>query len=203
MSSVFGEVVLGTQVETAAMATLGQWMPTYIQEMEIRLGRTRGEIPPPRTYTTRNTLTSYPADIMPLCVVVSPGLADPPTKQGDGRFSAWWTLGVGFAAAAKDADASGFLAKLYGAAGRLILLHKQSLGGFASKVHWVDESYDDLVDDDERTIRACYGVYRVLVEGIATEYAGPAAPADPANQPGSTWPTADIVQIDAINVLGG
>lgn len=198
--SVFGTITVGTEVETAVMAQLAAWMPTVIQEIELQYNRERGKIPPPKMYTTRNEFTSFPTDILPLCVVVSPGLADPPTKDGEGVFEAWWTLGVGFAAEARDADAAGFLAKVYGAAGRKILLTHQSLGGVTQKVVWVDESYDDLVVEDDRTVRATYLIFRVLKGDIVTEYAGPAAPANPATQPGSTWPTANIVKIDGINV---
>ena len=202
---IWGEVSVGTQFELAAMETLSAWMPVRVKALEQQLGRTVGEIPAPRKYTTRNNFESFPDDILPLCVVVSPGIVDQPTKEGDGTYSAWWALGVGFAAAARDVEAAAFLAKTYGAAARSILLWKQSLGtdGLVAKVEWVDESYDDLVTEDDRSVRACYNVYRVLGYNVVTEYAGPGsgvAPADPAAQPGSTWPTANIVKIDDIKV---
>jgi hypothetical protein len=198
----FGELIVGTQLEVAVMDTLSDWMPVYIREIELQLTRPQGKIPPPRTYTTRNEFTSFPDDQMPICVVVSPGLADPPTKEGDGTYSAWWSVGVGFAAAARDADASGFVAKVYGAACRGVLLGSHSsLGGFATGLEWVDESYDDLVTEEERTIRACYDIFRVHKTGIVTRGVGPTTlPNDPASQPGSTWPTANTVKIDGINL---
>src|SRR4051812_35803706 len=148
MTSIFGNILVGTQLEVAVMDTLRAWMPTLLQEIEIQLGRTRGEIPVPRYYTTRNEFTSYPEDQMPMCVVVSPGLLTPPTKDGEGIYSAWFQIAVGFAASAKDADASGFLAKIYGAAGRWILLNKGGLGGLGAGTDWDDESYDDLVSEE-------------------------------------------------------
>lgn len=202
---VYGPIVVGTQIEVAALQTLNTWMSNYLREAERQLGRTQGQIPPPKMYTTRNELTSFPDDILPLCVVVSPGLVDEPTKEGDGTYSAWWGLGVGFAAVASDVEAAAFLSKTYAAVGRAILTDRQSLGtdGLVTKVIWVDESYDDLVTEDDRSVRAAYNVYRVNVYGVTREYAGPgptALPADPASQPGSTWPTANIVTIDAINI---
>lgn len=203
--SIFGPIVVGTQFEVGAIDMLSTWMPTYIKEAERQMSRTQGQIPPPRMYTTRNDFTAFPDDIMPLCVVVSPGVVDTPTKEGDGTYSAWWALGVGFAAAARDVEAAAFLAKTYAAAGRAILLHRQGLGGVAQKVVWVDESYDDLVTEDDRSVRACYLTFRVLGYGVVSEYVGPAAPdpdpTEPANQPGSTWPTANVVKIDAIKLL--
>lgn len=200
---IFGEITVGTEIEVAVMDTLRIWMPTYLEEIELQKGRTRGEIPPPARYTTRNRFDSFPDDAMPLCVVVSPGLAEKPRKEGSGIYSAWWAVGVGFAAVARDADAAGFLSKVYGAASRAILLQHGSLGGSAEGVEWEDESYDDLVDDEERTVRACYEMFRVFKYDIVTKGGGPSDPIapDPVTQPGSTWPTAETVVIDAINIL--
>lgn len=201
MTDVFEPIFTATQLEVAAMQTLSTWMPTYLQEIELQLNRTRGEIPPPAEYSTRNEFTSFPEDKMPLCVVVSPGLSDPPTKEGDGTYSGWWALGVGFATVARDADASNFLAKVYGAAARAILLQNSSLGGISQGTEWIDESYDELVTEDDRVVRACYLIFRFNVWNVVTKNAGPPPPADPAAQPGSNWPTANLVQIDEINVL--
>lgn len=202
MADIFGPIFVDTTLETAAMNQFDLWMPTYIQEIEIQLGRTRGQIPPPKQYATRNEFTSFPADLMPMCIVVSPGLDGEPTAEGDGTYSAWFQLGVGFAAAARDAEASGFLARVYGAAGRKILLDRQSIGGVAHAVQWVDHSNDDLVTEDERTIRASYDIFRVHIWNVVTRGAGPAAPAVPnaATQPGSQWPTANTVKINSINL---
>jgi hypothetical protein len=201
VNDVFKPIFVGTELEEAAMTTLSKWMPTYLQEIELQLGRTRDLIPAPRLYTTRNEFTSFPDDQMPMCVVVSTGLADPPLADGEGTYSGWFALGVGFAAAAKDAESSGFLAKVYGAAGRAILLHYPSLGGICEGVEWADESYDDLVSEEERTIRACYSIYRVKVGNLVTRYAGPSDPIpDPVTQPGSQTTVANIVTIDDITV---
>jgi hypothetical protein len=202
MADIFERIVAGFQVEGAAISTIKAWMETYLRELELQIGWPAGKIPNPAWYTTRNEFDSFPTDRMPMCVVVSPGLAEQPTKEGDGKYSAWWGLGIGFAAAARDADSSHILATIYGAAARAIMLHHSSLGGFANGVEWIDESYDDLVNEEERTIRACYNIYRVLVWDVTTKGVGPAAPTapNPATQPGSDWPTADIIGI-AINIV--
>lgn len=200
-SDIFGNIFIETELESAVMAQFATWMPVYIREIEIQLARTPGQIPPPKQYTTRNEFTSFPEDKMPMCVVVSPGIDNEPKAEGDGTYSAEFLVGVGFAAAARDADASGLMAKIYGAAGRKILLDKQSIGGIARGVEWVDHNNDELVTEDERTIRASYDIFRVKVWDVVTRFSGPLAPADPVNQPGSNWPTANIVKIDEINVL--
>jgi hypothetical protein len=203
VDDIFGNIFVGVQLDGAVISTLKSWMPTYLREIEQQLGWTDSPIPDIRLWTTRNEFTQFPADQMPMCVVVSVGLTGAPTKEGDGTYSGQFSLAVGFAAAGRDADTSKALATIYGAAGRAILLHKSGLGGLAEGVQWEDESYDDLVTEDERVVRACYNIYRVDVDNIVTKGAGPATPTppDPVNQPGSQWPTADTIVID-IEALG-
>lgn len=201
MSDVFGNIFIETELETAIMDQFALWMPTYIQEIELQLNRQRGQIPPPKQYTTRNEFTSFPEDRMPMCVVVSPGIDNEPKAEADGIYSAEFLVGVGFAASAKNADASGLMAKIYGAAGRKILLDRPSIGGVAQGVEWVDHNNDELVTEDERTVRASYDIFRVRVWDVVTRFSGPIAPADPVVQPGSNWPSANIVHIDDIKVL--
>lgn len=196
--SIFGNIVPGVLLENAVMEIIHSWMPTYLQELERQLGWERGRIPSPRYYTTRNEFDSFPEDKMPMCVVVSPGLADPPTREGDGTYSADWAIGVGFAAQAKDADSSHAMATIYAAAGRALLLQHTSLGGVAHGIEWIDESYDDLVTEENRTIRAAYNIYRVSIWDVVKKGAGPVAPTtppDPENLPGSNWPTAETIEI--------
>jgi hypothetical protein len=89
------------------------------------------------------------------------------------------------------------MAKIYGAAARSILLQHQALGDFGAQgVEWIDESYDDLVTEEDRVVRASFGIFQVKVWDVVTRFSGPTDPIpDPADQPGSNWPTADIVNV--------
>lgn len=200
-NSIFENISPGSLVQEAAAATLLKWMPTYLREIERQLSRTLGQIPAPRTYTSRNRFESFPEDQMPLCVVVSSGLVDTPSRESDGRYNAWFSLGIGFLASARDEDAADFLSKVYAAAGRAIILQRPSLGGVASGVEWIDETYDDdVVTEDQRTMKASYVIFRIHMDDIVTRFAGPVEPdaPDPATQPGSTWPTADTIDIQVV-----
>lgn len=204
MSDIFGPILVGSTVEQAVMETLRTWMPTYIEEIELQLGRARGLIPPPKMYTTRNRFESFPDDRMPMCVVVSPGFTDQPTADGEGNYFGWLGMGVGCIAAARDAEAAGFLSKLYAAAARAILLHnpglKDALGNpRAIGTEWVDESYDDtIVSEEDKTVKAAYVLFRVKVDNVVSRWTGPITPPDPAILPGSQWPTADIVDTKVV-----
>jgi len=201
MSDIFGPIFDGSLLTKAVLETLHDWFPTYIKEIELQRGWITGEIPPPRTYVERWRFDSFPDDQIPIVVAVCPGMADAPTKNGEGIFGGWWSLGVGIIAAANTEDNTERLAKVYGAAARTILSQK----GFFNDT-WefadceiIDESYEDVPDmEQSRTMRSAQIITRVRVEQLWTEYGGPAYPdaPDPDTQPGSQWPVANEVFVD-------
>jgi len=201
VDDIFGPIFDGSVLTRAALVTLRAWYPTYIREIEFQRGYPLGEIPPPRTFAERWRFDSFPDDQIPICVAVCPGMVEPPTRSGDGIFSGWWGLGVGIIAAANTSENSERLAKVYGAAGRLILSQKSYLDN-----SWefngcivTDESYDDVPDiEQSRTMRSAFIIARVQVLNMWTEYGGPAypTPPDPILQPGSQWPEVEQVFVD-------
>ncbi len=193
VTDIFGAIFSGDQLEDAVISTLRKWLPTYIREVELQRGLELGRIQKPRTYTSRNEFTTFPEDQLPICVVVSPGLAHPPTADGEGRYHAWYALGVAIVAAANTEDHTNKVAKMYGAAIRACLLQKPALEGDVSMgVEWEDESYDDLpTSDKEKTLSAVQMVFRYLIDDITTRWTGPAypfEPGDPFTNPGDEWP---------------
>lgn len=187
-NDVFKNLFVAHDLELKTLETLKIWMPTYLQEIERQSGLTRGLIPRPRTYTTRNEFTTFPEDQMPICVVISPGIVDRPEAEGNGTYSGWFSLGVGLLCSAKTEEDTNHLSKIYAAAIRGIMLQQSDLGGIASAIEWMDESYDDIpIENQERTIRASQWVGMVLIDDIVTRFTGPLEP-DPENAPGSLWP---------------
>lgn len=194
--SIFKHIFVAHELEVAALETLRIWMPTYLQEIETQIGPTRGLIPAPRTYTTRNEFTTFPEDQMPICVVVSPGLAGEPYAEGNGTMSGWFSLGIGVLASASTEEDTNFLSKVYAAAVRAIMLQKSDLGNVCCGIEWADESYDDIPDESqERTIRAAQWVGRAQIDNLVTRGAGPVGPPDPETQPGMDWVIAETGSI--------
>lgn len=195
--SIFGPIFTAHTLELKVLETMSIWMPTYLREIEDQMGRTLGQIIPPRTYTTRNEFTTFPEDQMPICVVISPGLSGEPYTEGNGTTSAWWSIGIGVLVSARDEEATNFLSKVYGAAVRAIMLQQSDLGGICSGVNWLDESYDDVPDEaQERTIRAAQWIGSVCIDNVVLKGGGPVGPPDPITQPGSDWvvaTTGDII----------
>jgi len=203
---VFLSIFDGSVLTRAVLNTLKLWYPRYLREIEYqRPDLVSGKIPVPKTYVERWTFDSYPDDKIPAVIVVSPGMADQPRRDGDGTVSGWWAIGVGVIAAASTEDNSERLAKIYGAAARSILSQKG----------WLDESwefngceilsemYDEVPDIEQaRTMRSAHVIGRVQVMNMWNTGSGPRDPGDPSDplaMPGSQWPEANEVFIDAIN----
>lgn len=197
--SVFGPLVDGSQVEVWTRDVLRTWMATYLGELERRTGRAAGSLPLPRSYVTVNDFTRWPEDQLPAVIIVSPGLAAEPTRRGSGDYHASWVIDVGVIVSAATHAATRDLAKLYALAVRAALLQHRSLGGNATNVDWLDESYDDLPPEPERTLAAGLGRFHVAVDGVVNTDAGtarPDPPPDPAVAP-ADWPT---VRADGVTV---
>jgi hypothetical protein len=194
--SIFDLVVDGSMVEAAARETLDEWFPTYLAELERQRGRDARSLPLPRSYHTAPTFETWPEDQLPAVVIVSPGLAGAPVKNGRGRMHAPWALGIGVVVSARDQASTNEIAKLYAAAVRALLLQRGSLGGFAAETEWVDERYDDLPAAGERTLGAGQAIFVVQVENVVYANGGPVAvPDDPYATPAG-WPLVQTTQIE-------
>lgn len=199
MSSVFGEIKIATDLEQAVLDTLQLWFYTIARQVEIGEGIPQDSLPQPKSWITNERFdrTNTP---LPTIVVINPGMAMPPKQEGDGSFRCFWNIGVGVFVSGRDRAANKALVRLYTAICRTIMLKKQSLGGYAAGVTWLDESYDDVFATvDEETIGAGQAIFQVEVDGVVNRYGAPAVPLqppdppDPGTQPGSTWPLVQKV----------
>ena len=178
-NGVFKDILVGSQIEEATINQLKKWLPTYLREIERQLGLPVGDIPPPHHYGNRNSFDAIAGEDFPKVIVISPGLAGPPIAKGDGQYRAVWRLGVGVGVAAKTEEAGNEMVKIYGAAVRAIMLHKQSLGGLAQAINWEDESYDDLpIASQNQLYKGAALYFAIDCEDVVTKWAGPETPDD-------------------------
>jgi len=200
---VFGPIFGGELLTRAVMATLKMWMETYIREIEYQRGWTVGLIPLPKTYAERWVFDSYPDDKMPAVIVVCPGMAMEPHRDGDGTISGWWMLGVGIIAAASTEDNSERLAKTYGAAARSILSQKGWLDESweFNGTQILEETYTDVPDIEQaRTMRSAQIIARTQVLDMWNTQKGPLVPMTP---PGTMGPEVEEVFTEVRQKKGG
>lgn len=185
MTSVFGPLVTPTTVKSRVLATLRDWMPTYVAEVERQNELEPQRLELPRSYVYRGEeIDKSPEDALPAVIVSTPGTSDDPTPDEDGFYQAPWVVNVAVVASAKDQDSTEVLVGYYAAAVRGILVHNQSLGGFANGVTWKGERYEDLDPDGHRSIHAAIVTCEAQMLDVVQRGAGlnepPADPYEPS-----------------------
>jgi hypothetical protein len=188
-----------SELQDAVKATLRRFFPQYMAEYALQ--GNWDPIPPViRSYESRNRFDKLPEEQLPMAIVISPGLVNPPKQDGGGKYSGWYGIGVGIVASAKDEEETDRLAKRYAAIVRKILLDHPTLEGeIASGVEWIDESFDDVPDEDgQRTIKASRSAFQFWIEDIVTR----GGPQDEQVPPGTDWPEIHTAVIDRVEVSG-
>jgi len=173
MTELFGTIKHAGQIEDMAEDFLKLWTPTYLAEMERQLGLDSKSLPHIRAWTRINEFEKWPEDQLPTVLLICPGLAEPPIKDGSGAYRAKWALGVAVVVSASTERATRNIAGIYSAAIRATLLQHRSLGGQALGVDWTDERYDDLPSEDSRSLAAARQVFVVEVADVTNAKLGP------------------------------
>jgi hypothetical protein len=196
--SIFGAMVSGGDVEGWVLDLCRSWFGTYLGEAERQAGIPAGTLARPRAYVPAQTFDKWPEDQLPALMVLSPGIAELPLKQGDGRYRARWLISVGVLCSARTQAETHALAMSYALALRLLLIQRPSLDGHAAGTVWRSETYNELDYDDQRTLGGGSVEFVVEVEDVATANAGPLTPDEPLDPDTTPWPdwpevaTADV-----------
>lgn len=211
--SIFRSIISDDVVEDAVVHHLRRWLPTYLSEVERQRGLAAGyyERPPESSYTVRAEFDSFPEEMLPLVVVVAPGITDDPPKDGGGSYRPGFQIGVTCVVSTSDGQVGTRRAAYrLGAAIRAVLLQKQSLmptpGGeldnLVRGVGWIGTRNNELPPDAERTIWACRQLFEIEIDGALTTKAGPAnpvpdptlPPVEPPADPNVPFPDWDQVE---------
>ncbi len=194
--SIFGDIVEGGAVERATELTLKTWIDTYLAEVERQSGRQAGSIQRPRSWINVADFERWQQ--LPCIMIISPGLSDVPTRDGDGYYRAVWTLGIAAIVSSRTKATALSLSRAYGAAIRGVMLQHRSLDGQAKGVSWLDERYDDL-PDDKRILTAVRLVFDIELDKITSTEEGPIDPVPLAGSPPpeyGDWPVANTTIVE-------
>jgi hypothetical protein len=192
--SVYGPLVLATDVEDAATLTLQTWLPQYLAMVSRKIGQTADWLQPPKSYVVSNDAAHWPEDQIPAVVIGSSGTTGKP-KRDARLYRAMWQLQVVVYCSANDRPSTERLAKYYGGAVRATLAQKASLGNFAAGAEWEGEKYDfRIAERDKRTLGSCSNIFCVDVRDVVQALGGPALVAPPTTVP-PDWPVANNVTV--------
>jgi hypothetical protein len=193
-SSLYGRMIAAVDVEQALKRRIDDRLGDYLGEVERQHGIVPGTIARPRAYVDDER---FPEDQLPAIVVKSPGTADLPLADGQGRYTARFELELEAHVAAGTGAMT--LAKLYALALRELAVQQPS--ALFMGVDWISERYrrGELVGG--RTY--CVGVValEVQVPDVTNRHEGPPDepgwPDPPPDSPDSpAWPTSTSADVE-------
>lgn len=199
----FGPLVHSGKVEQAVKTTLETWMPTYLREIERQHERDQGSLPSPRSYRLVSESTDpvrWPEDQLPSLVILCPGFAEPPLHQGSGKYRVTYGVSVAALVSAKDQGSTRLLARLYGIAVAAILVQQPSLDDFACGTTWVDERFDDIPSDTQRSIACALEAFTIDADAIVNTSQGPVSVDAAEDETSPEWTEIEevIVETDTL-----
>jgi hypothetical protein len=187
-----GVVFSASLLEQAAATLLSGLLPAYGAAVADQLGWSAAP-PPPRSYTCSAQLDRFAEDQLPAVVIVSPGTIGPPELHS-GTYDAVYGLVVGVYCSGSTDRATHDLVRLWCAAIRACLVQSPSIGGVASDLRFVDESYDQVDIEARRSLGAGVCGFEARVNSVVDANAGPLVGTDPPDD--QAWPTVETTEIE-------
>lgn len=203
MPDKFGLLYDADLLEDQVRKMLKSWMHTGLLELESQRGMAADSLPRPMSYLVAEEVDRELGDNLPSIIVVSPGLAKQPVKEGDGYYRACWTIAVGVVVSAGGDDTRDNTKRLlrrYCAVVRMLMLQRRNFHNVVGEadtidddhqimgVTWIDETYDRLDFEDGQTLAAGEVVFEVEVTNVVNDRLGPVAPTAPdPGEVGKSW----------------
>jgi hypothetical protein len=201
--SVFGPIVLASDVDAAVVSTIRRWLPTEIAQIQRDVNLPyQVQLPRDNAYAT--VLEDEPAllDPLPAVLVTTGGTSGTPEPGGDGMVSATWAVTVTAIVRGRNKRETRQQAAIYEAAIRRALLHNRTLDGWAASTYWQGMTIGPVADttDKGRTIAAGQSTWLVAVDEVVQQSVGPDTPDPPDNPPDPTDPFGEWPLVESIDV---
>lgn len=198
--SIFGPIVLASDVDAAVVATIRTWLPTEVAQ--IRRDKTVPyAVALPRDNAYATVLEDEPAllDPLPAVLVTTGGTSGAPEPGGDGMVSATWAVTVTAIVRGRNKKETRQQAAIFEAGIRRALLHNRTLDGFAASLYWQGMTLGPVADttDKGRTLAAGQSTWLVAVDEVVQLNVGPEGP-DP--KPDPTEPYVDWPLVQSVDV---
>lgn len=161
-------VVTAEDVCDALQQTLRDHLATALTDVGAHASLT-APIPPPRSWGLMTDFAALPDKQSPAVAVTSPGLEDEPGSGGESRMSssvsAIWRVRAHAVVRAGTYEETARTVYRYAAALRVaVLRHRKLSGDIARTTRWLDEEYDALSVNTQRTIAICAVDFAVTVD---------------------------------------
>ena len=192
---VYGPLYGGHSIQEAYYATIQKWLPSYIFDINRKLGSDVLQVPD--EYRYRPDYRTLPRTAVCAVLVVVPGTTGTPDRQGDGRLRTTWEAQVSaFVFGTKDWQQTQALTHAYAAAIRACIVQHPSLDGFAETTTWHNERYAEGEHSSTRTTGLAIIDFETTLENTMNVFDGPP---DPSVYPSPMGPEATDVDVTVTN----
>jgi hypothetical protein len=192
----FGPLLIATDIDDAAIATLQAWMATYLGQVEIERGLAPGSLPRPVDSSYANTLSDdeFPDHMLPAVLVTTAHTEGSPTIMAAGFYNATWRLTVSCVVRGRTPSETRANAALLEGSVRRVIAQQGSLG-IAARSKWVATSVAPVLDRSRAGRHLAAGIceFDVATERVVQRGLGPDSPApDPSPV---YYPLAEVVAV--------
>jgi len=184
--SEFGDIYGGGSVQEAFYTTLQTWWPTYVAEVNRKLGASILEVPV--EYRFRPDYRTLPREASAAILVTVPGTIGKPEVFQAGVRAQWTVDVIIFVYGTQDWQETQALTYAYAACLRTLILQQRDLGGFAQSTTWDSEKYLEGEHSGTRTTGVANLTFTVSLGNVTDVYGGPPDPlyTAPGNPTGPT-----------------
>jgi hypothetical protein len=198
VTSSFGEITLIPDIEKAILATLKEWSPTYLREMERRTGRGPSKLPDVASWRpTDDILDRFPEQQIPAVQLQCTTDIDLTTRAQDVVAGIRGTIDV--IVQSNEAEPARELASLYAYSLGLIILQKPQLDGSikCAGTGWEKMGVPEVgkLKAESRWLAFGSATIVLAVENFASSMMGPEAPQVEDIEP-PPYPVAETHHLD-------
>lgn len=172
---VFGRIIHAGQVEDAVREALQERFSTVLADAETQWGMPPGTLrrPARRDWVRTTDPEQIPVAELPTVAIENVGALEEPGRDEDGHVAITFGINIAIFAKGRNRDEALDNARMLLAAMRATFVGRNSLGDFADARWLIDEGYDVIAANRERTLAAAELVCAVRVGNVATVGAGP------------------------------
>lgn len=176
----FGTLVTTVDVDDAVVATLKEWLDTYLGRVEQERNLDPGFLSRPNGSAYANTLESdeFLDHTLPAVIVTTAATEGPPVITNDWSYVANWRLTVSCILRGRRPPETRRSASLFEGSIRRCLVQKGDLGGLAKRCRWISSTVAPLPDRTGKGRYLAAGITQMVVFGdVAVEFGvGPDVP---------------------------
>ena len=198
----FGTLLTTVDIDDGAIATLQEWLPTYLSKFEIERTLAKGYLPRPKQASFANTIDSdeWLDHVLPAVIVTTVSTSGQPTVVADDHVASWQMV-VSCVCRGRKGPESRRIASWFEGCVRRVLVQQGSLGGVVNKCRWLTTEVRPVLDATSRGRYLAAGIGQYTVFGDVAVQGGFYGPTEPEAD-ASVYEDLPLVEQITVDVTG-